>query len=273
MNKKPVSYFQTDPRWKDKPYQVKGETATVGGSGCGPTCAAMVIETLTGKTYTPLDACNWSMAHGYKAKNQGTYYSYFVPQFQAFGIGSKQLNGANIYDFPLSPVHEQAFELLKQGYYLIACMGKGNWTSSGHFVLVWWEDGVVRINDPASTKDNRVNGAISTFKSQVKYYWAVDARSYNGEKQTETNKEDDSMTGKEIVEALGPEECLAILREARGQLQDNDCGTWSQEARDWAVGKGLIQGGGDDNFMWEDLLTREQMAVLLYRFAKLMGQA
>jgi hypothetical protein len=81
------------------------------------------------------------------------------------------------------------------------------------------------------------------------------------------------MTGKEIVEALGPEECLAILREARGQLQDNDCGTWSQEARDWAVGKGLIQGGGDDNFMWEDLLTREQMAVLLYRFAKLMGQA
>jgi hypothetical protein len=39
------------------------------------------------------------------------------------------------------------------------------------------------------------------------------------------------------------------------------------------VGKGLIQGGGDDNFMWEDLLTREQMAVLLYRFAKMMGQA
>ena len=31
MNKKPVVYMQTDPRWKDKPYQVKGETATIGG--------------------------------------------------------------------------------------------------------------------------------------------------------------------------------------------------------------------------------------------------
>ena len=33
MNKQPVSYLQTDKRWKDKPYQVKGEKATIGGSG------------------------------------------------------------------------------------------------------------------------------------------------------------------------------------------------------------------------------------------------
>jgi hypothetical protein len=226
----------------------------------------MVIETMTGQTYTPVDACAWSVNHGYKAKGQGTYYSYFKPQMAAFGIECKQLNGASLYGNATSAVHDQALALLKQGYYLIACMGKGNWTSSGHFVVVWWEDGKVRINDPASTKDSRVNGDLTTFKSQVKYYFAADARNYNKE-------EDDSMTGKEIVEALDPEECVAILREARGQLQDNDSGTWSQEAREWAVGKGLIQGGGDDNFMWEDLLTREQMAVLLYRFAKMMGQA
>ena len=56
MNKKPVSYLQTDPRWKSKPYRVKGESATIGGSGCGPTAAAMIIETMTGKKYTPEDA-------------------------------------------------------------------------------------------------------------------------------------------------------------------------------------------------------------------------
>ena len=39
MNKKPVSYLQTDSRWKNKPYRVKGENATIGGSGCGPTAA------------------------------------------------------------------------------------------------------------------------------------------------------------------------------------------------------------------------------------------
>ncbi|MGN1230075.1 MAG: hypothetical protein ACI4T5_10550, partial [Prevotella sp.] len=67
----------------------------------------------------------------------------------------------------------------KQGYYLIAVMGAGTWTSSGHFIVVWWEDGKVRINDPASTKDARVNGDLDTFKAQVKYYWAIDAREYN----------------------------------------------------------------------------------------------
>ena len=30
----------------------------------------MLIETLTGKTFTPVDACAWSVEHGYKALNQ-----------------------------------------------------------------------------------------------------------------------------------------------------------------------------------------------------------
>ena len=181
MNKRPVSYLQTDPRWKDLPYQVPGETATIGGSGCGPTAAAMLIETLTGKTFTPVDACKWSVEHGYKAKGQGTYYSYFAPQFEAFGIKCWQLSWTNVYHNPASKVHDQALEYLKQGYYLIALMKKGNWTSGGHFVVVWWADGKIRINDPASTRDSRVNGDINTFRNEAAYYWVVDARAYNQE--------------------------------------------------------------------------------------------
>ena len=64
MNKRPVSYLQNDPCRKDKPYRVKRERGTVGSVGCVPTCAAMVIETLTGKTFTPEDACNWSVQNG-----------------------------------------------------------------------------------------------------------------------------------------------------------------------------------------------------------------
>lgn len=258
MNKQPVSYLQTDPRWSKLPYQVKGETATIGGSGCGPTCAAMLIETLTGQTFTPEDACNWSVKHGYKALNQGTYYSYFPPQFKAFGIDCRQLNGASLYGNPSSAIHDRALELLKCGYYLIACMGKGLWTSSGHFVVVWWEDGRVRINDPASTRQERLNGDLWTFKSQVKYYWAIDARKFN--------KEDDDMDKDRFKE---------LWQEMRKDLQDNDASEYSQEAREWAVSTGLIQGGstGEFNGMWEDLLTREQLVTVLYRFAKLMGKA
>lgn len=181
MNKRPVSYLQTDPRWKALPYQVPGETATIGGSGCGPTAAAMLVETLTGKTFTPVDACKWSVEHGYKAKGQGTYYSYFAPQFEAFGIKCWQLSWTNVYHNPASKVHDQALEYLKQGYYLIALMKKGNWTSGGHFIVVWWADGKIRINDPASTRDSRVNGDINTFRNEAAYYWVVDARAYNQE--------------------------------------------------------------------------------------------
>jgi len=134
MNKRPVSYLQTDKRWKDKPYRVPEEDSTIYDSGCGPTCAAMLIETLTGKTFTPEDACNWSVQHGYKALHQGTYYSYFVPQFAAFGITCWQLSWTNGYHNPGAKVHDQALEYLKQGYYLIALMKKGNWTSGGHFI-------------------------------------------------------------------------------------------------------------------------------------------
>lgn len=179
MNKQPVYYMQTDSRWKNKPYKVTGENTTIGDSGCGPTCAAMLIETLTGKTFTPLDACNWAMKKGYKALNQGTYYSYFVPQFKEHGIACERLNTANLYGNGKSTVHDKAFKMLKEGYYIIACMGKGTWTSSGHYVVVWWEDGTVRINDPYSKLTKRIKGNINTFRSQVKYYWAVDGRAYN----------------------------------------------------------------------------------------------
>lgn len=265
MNKRPVSYLQTDPCWKNKPYRVPGENSTIGDSGCGPTAAAMLIETITGKTYTPEDACAWSIAHGYKALRQGTYYAYFTPQFAEFGIDCQMLNWTNTYGKPDHPNHGKVVEKLKEGYYAIALMNKGLWTSSGHFVVLWWQDDKVRINDPASTRAARVNGDIRTFRSQAKYYWLIDAREFNTE-------EDDMDQGK----------FNTMFREAmtsyRKELQDNDCGAWSEAARQWAIENGIIAGGGTGpdgkpNYMWADTLTREQAVMLLYRFAQFMGKA
>jgi murein DD-endopeptidase MepM/ murein hydrolase activator NlpD len=41
--------------------------------------------------------------------------------------------------------------------------------------------------------------------------------------------------------------------------------TWAQEAADWAVRKGIIQGKGGGDYGWQDSLTREELAVILYR--------
>lgn len=66
--------------------------------------------------------------------------------------------------------------------------------------------------------------------------------------------------------------------EYRKSLQDNDAGGWSADARQWAIDNGLFAGSGTapdghPNFMWEDLLTREQAATLFYRFAQQHGMA
>lgn len=89
----------------------------------------------------------------------------------------------------------------------------------------------------------------------------------------QTNEmEDDDMTDERVKEI-----CKDVITEQRKALQDNDCGTWSQEARDWAISCGLIAGSGalpdgQPNYMWADQLTREQAAALFYRFAKMMGK-
>lgn len=69
-----------------------------------------------------------------------------------------------------------------------------------------------------------------------------------------------------------------LWSEMRKELQDNDSGQWSAEARQWAIDNGLIAGNGETvngqpNYMWCDLLTREQAVTLFFRFAQLMGKA
>lgn len=83
-------------------------------------------------------------------------------------------------------------------------------------------------------------------------------------------QEDDDMTQEEFNKMFAN-----ALTAVRSELQDNDANPQSKEARDWAKDNKIILGGDEDNFngMWEDFLTREQMVMVLYRFAKLMGKA
>lgn len=257
MNIKPIYYMQTDPRWKNEPYRVSGETSTVGSAGCGPSCAAMLIETLTGKTFTPKDACDWSIKHGYKALRQGTYYSYFVPQFKAFGIDCTYFGQANSYGKPDHPNHIKALEYLKQGYYIIALMGPGTWTTGGHFVVLWWEDDKVHVNDPASTKPSRTLGNLQTFRKQAKHYWAVDARNYNVEDDDmfDINKLTDAQV-KQLANRM-----QAVLGDEPGPAAK---GEWA-EALAWNEKVGAIKGNKQGQPMFQAFTSRYALLLVLYR--------
>lgn len=80
-------------------------------------------------------------------------------------------------------------------------------------------------------------------------------------------------------ENMDPKTFENLFNEFRKTLRDNDCGAWSADARNWAINNGLIAGTGETlpdgntNYAWQDMLTREQAVMLLYRFAKMMGKA
>lgn len=233
MNTQPVSYLQTDPRWSGVSYSAKGESTTIGASGCGPTAMAMVLATWADPKVTPKTECAWALANGYKAPHQGTYYAYFTPAAKRYGLTATQLNYSNIYGNSTSSYHAQAKNAVDNGDLVIACMGKGNWTSSGHFVLVWKIEGnVIYINDPASTKLARTQGSYSLFKQQVKYYFVI-KRPANAPK----DEEDDDMDINKMLNEMTDEQAYKLVAKANAYLSKLGEPDWSQKEGHWARAK------------------------------------
>ena len=172
---KPVDYKQNDKRWGDLPYAVDGEKSTIKSAGCGPTALANVLAAIVSPYIDPVTLASWARQHNYKVKNSGTSYNFFVPCAKVYGVTVRRLNTSNIYGNSASPYHAQVLAELKAGNWIIACMGKGHWTSSGHYITVYgYKEGMVYINDPASTKESRACNTWEYFRKQVKYYWVVE---------------------------------------------------------------------------------------------------
>ena len=86
-------------------------------------------------------------------------------------------------------------------------------------------------------------------------------------------KEDEEMTQEEFNQRF-----CAAMEAYRQTLRDNDSSAYSKEAREFFIEKGIVQGGGtlpdgSPNFMWEDLMTREQALTMAYRILQMLGKA
>ena len=116
------------------------------------------------------------------------------------------------------------------------------------------------------------NGGCVRNKSYALYYEKIGG--YGRPDYSIITEEEDDMD-----QATFDKMFAASMNKYRSDLRDNDSGSWSQEARDFAIREGLFAGNGtcakdgQPNMMWEDFLTREQAAQLLYRFAQKYGLA
>ena len=91
------------------------------------------------------------------------------------------------------------------------------------------------------------------------------------------NEVNNLLKGEEEIK-MDANEFKKLWNEMRKDLQTNNASGYSAEARNWAIENGLIQGSGqtingEPNYMWNDVMDRQQLVTVLYRFAKLMGKA
>ena len=133
-----VYYNQLDKRYADKPYG----TDDIGTYGCGPTCMAMVVSSLTNDTVDPVEMARWAYENGYWCSKSGSYHSLIPGAAKAWGLpvqGCGKTEGQRIVD------------ALSQGKLVVAIMLKGHFTSSGHFIVLRGvENGKILVADPAS---------------------------------------------------------------------------------------------------------------------------
>lgn len=163
--KQPVNYKQYDSKWGKTIYtrnNTYNKTQTIKSSGCGITAAADIIATWWDKSITPKETAAWAVANGYRTKNSGTSWSYFKWIAQKY-CASKFIQTSSFATMQ---------GCLEDGGYVIVSFRPSKWTKSGHFCVLWKDDGkYIYVNDPASASSRRAKGTYKEVKAAAKQYF------------------------------------------------------------------------------------------------------
>jgi len=154
------AFQQWDERWGYYPYG----SSVLGITGCGPTCLSMVIAGLTKNTdATPAAVASYSIQSGCYVDGVGTSWDLMTIGAANFGLSSVEIGLSE----------DEMVSELNSGRPLIASMGPGDFTSSGHFIVITgYYNGMFAVNDPNSKKRSDEGWYYSTLASQIKSLWA-----------------------------------------------------------------------------------------------------
>ncbi len=152
--------LQWDPRWGYQPY---GNNNYIGVAGCGPTCLAMVLYYLTGdEGFTPDRIASYAMENGYYVDGTGTAWALMKELPQACGV---EVNELKISEYTVK-------RALDQGEILICAMREGDFTSAGHFIVIYGDDEEgFMVNDPNCVARSRKKWTYEMIGGQMKCVW------------------------------------------------------------------------------------------------------
>lgn len=153
--------MQWDPRWGYLEYG----SDVVGITGCGPLCLAMAGYYVTGdEKFSPDKMVEFASENGYYSPGNGSSWTLISEGGETLGL--------DVTEIPL--VEKRITENLKAGNPIICAMGKGDFTTSGHYiVLVGLEDGLIRVNDPNSHANSEKLWAYEDIETQIRNLWVI----------------------------------------------------------------------------------------------------
>lgn len=158
-----VIYFnQTDDRWANEPYG----SDRIGGYGCGPTAMAMVAATLTDADTDPARMAQQCADLGYWASRHGSYRT-IVP-----GIAEEY--GLSCTSYTPDEISQSAIiQYLSSGQLIVALVGPGHFTNSGHFIILRGVtlDGSILVADPASQERSLITWDLSLILEELSSNW------------------------------------------------------------------------------------------------------
>lgn len=153
--------LQWDERWGYRKYS--GEI--MGLSGCGPTTLSMAASyLLKDETLSPEYIAEFSEKNRYASRGNGTSWT-------LMSEGAEQL-GLNVQEVPLWEGSMAA--AFSENKLIICAMGKGDFTSTGHFILLaGYEDGMFSVRDPNSAERSSRLWSYDELSAQIRGMWAV----------------------------------------------------------------------------------------------------
>lgn len=152
--------MQWDPRWGCAPY---GD-GLMALNGCGPTALSMVVCGLTGDgSVTPWTVARYADEAGYYVEGAGSKWELMSTGCQHFGLSAREL--------PLD--RSVMVRALEDGQPIVCSVGAGDFTTSGHFILLTGvEDGKFRVNDPNRRSNSEKLWDYDTLAPQIRNLWA-----------------------------------------------------------------------------------------------------
>lgn len=155
-------FLQWDVRWGYMPY---GERGVVGSSGCGPACLSMAVFYLTGnRECTPDAIAQYSLDEEYYIDGVGTAWALLdnYPTEYGLTVTHPYINEENIKAD------------LDKGNILICSVRPGDFTSEGHFIVIYgYDENGFKINDPKCVYRSRLTWTFDQIKDDIKRIWSV----------------------------------------------------------------------------------------------------